>query len=109
VLQIDEFCRVVKNGRSVASVLQSQNDWTGPTHLQPKTVSGAASLVILGTSGAYFRALDKQYGDYRAVSEETYAHPKQLYSEYDAEEVAASRSFGLLRYGFSKADVRYAQ
>jgi hypothetical protein len=110
VFQIDEFCRIVQNSRERSSRFAEVRwiDRSNPlTASESKWRSCLASF--FGTNGSYFRPLEKRYGDYRVISDKTHEHPKELYNEYDVEEVAASRSFGLLRlWDFSKADARYA-
>jgi tRNA A-37 threonylcarbamoyl transferase component Bud32 len=110
VFQIDEFCRVIQDGAERNGKF-AQVKWLDKA--DPYTAASSQwrskLAAFFGSGSGYFRPLDKRYGDYRVVSDVTYGHPKHLYSEYDVEEVTASRAFGLLRlWDFSKADSRYA-
>jgi serine/threonine protein kinase len=110
VFMIDEFCRFIQKPRERASKLATPK-WIDKAN--PLTAANSKwrglFAIFFGASAGYFRPLEKRYGDYRVISDITYEHPKQLYSEFDAEEVTASRGSGLLRFwDFSKADARYA-
>jgi serine/threonine protein kinase len=110
VFQIDDFCRFVQSAKDRSSRLAT------PTWIDkgdPYTSTGSKwrndLARFFGASEGYFKPLDKRYGDYKAISDHTYQHPKQIYSEYDVEEVSVSHGFGLLRlWDFSKAEPRYA-
>jgi len=109
VFPIDEFCRTVQNP-SERNRRFAAPKWIDKT--EPLTATGSkwrSRLAEFFGGGGYFRPLDRRFGDYRVISDETYHHPRELYREYDVEEVTASRGFGLLRvWDFSKADPRYA-
>jgi serine/threonine protein kinase len=110
VLPIDEFCRTVQD-RRLRNSRFAQPHWIDKTNHYTAANSKWRSMLgeFFGVGGGYFKLSEKLYGDYRVLSDSTYEHPKKIYSEYDVEEVAASRSSGLLRYwDFSKADSRYA-
>lgn len=110
VFQIDEFCRIIQAPRERLARLASPS-WIDKA--DPYTATGSRwrddLARFFGASEGYFKPLEKRYGEYRVVSEQTYQHPKQIYSEYDVEEPSVSRGFGLLRlWDFSKAEPRYA-
>lgn len=110
VFMIDEFCRIVRDNRELNRKF-AQPKWIDKA--EPLTASDSKwrdrLATFFGAAGGYFRPLDKRYGTYRAVSDCTFKHPRDLYTEYDAEEVGAGRAFGLLRlWDFSKAETRYA-
>jgi len=109
VFLIDEFCRFIQDSGERHRRLAKPN-WIDKA--EPLTATNSkwrSRLVGFFGAGGYFRPLDRRFGDYRVISDRTYEHPRQLYSEYDAEEVSTSRGFGLLRlWDFSKADPRYA-
>lgn len=55
-----------------------------------------------------FRASARAYGAYRAKSDKPcYQHPKEIYSEFDVEDVSAKASGLLRRWDFTKADARF--
>ncbi len=110
VFTIDEFCRVIQD-KSLRSSRFAKPNWIDKA--EPYTGGNSKWRPWLGeffgSGGGYFKPSEKLYGDYRVVSDITYEHPRKLYSEYNVEEVTASRSAGLLRYwDFSQADPRYA-
>jgi hypothetical protein len=109
VFLVDEFCRFVQDSGERHRRLANPK-WIDKA--EPLTATNSkwhSRLAGFFGTGGYFRPLDRRFGDYRVISERTYEHPRQLYTEYDAEEVSASRGFGLLRlWDFSKADPRYA-
>lgn len=110
VFQIDEFCRIIQAPRERLARLASPS-WIDKA--DPYIASGSRwrddLARFFGASEGYFKPLEKRYGEYRVVSEQTYQHTKQIYSEYDVEETSVGRGFGLLRlWDFSKAEPRYA-
>jgi tRNA A-37 threonylcarbamoyl transferase component Bud32 len=110
VFHIDDFCRFMQDPRERASRLATPTwiDKAEP-YTNPASRWRGDLARFFGTSEGYFKPLDKRYGDYKAISDHTYQHPKLIYSEYDAEEVSISHGFGLLRlWDFSNAEPRYA-
>lgn len=110
VLLMDEFCRTIKDPAARCRRFATPT-WIDKA--QPYTADSSRWRAWLGefygSGSRYFKPLHRRFGDYRAISDATYQHPKSLYSEYDVEEVTASRGSGLLRlWDFSKAGIRYA-
>ncbi len=99
VFNIDEFCRVAKNPRERSSRFATPS-WIDKSDPYTSSDSRWRDLLarFFGASEGHFRPLDKRYGDYKVVSDQTYQHPKLIYSEYDVEEVSISHGFGLLRH-----------
>lgn len=109
VFQIDEFCKIVQDQRTRSSRLATPN-WIDKTN--PLTGQGSRWRSDLsrffGIAEGFFKPLEKRYGDYKVVSDQTYEHPKHIYSEYDVEETTLSHGFGLLRlWDFSNASSQY--
>ena len=109
VFQVDEFCKIVQDPRTRSSRLAAPN-WIDKAN--PLTGHGSRWRSDLsrffGIAEGFFKPLEKRYADYKVVSDQTYEHPKHLYSEYDVEETTLSHGFGLLRlWDFSNASPQY--
>ncbi len=110
VFQIDDFCKFLQDPRERSQRLATP-PWIDKVepYTSPSSKWRSDLARFFGSSEGYFKPLDKMYGEYKAISEYTYQHPKQIYREYDAEEVSLSHGFGLLRlWDFSQAEPRYA-
>jgi hypothetical protein len=109
VFQIDDFCKFIQDPRQRKKRLAPGWEDRDDPYTGEQSKWRVKLARFFGATETFFRPLENRYGEYRLVSDLTYEHPKQIYAEYDVEEVSASQSFGLLRlWDFSKAESRYA-
>lgn len=109
VFRIDDFCKFIQDPQQ--RKVRLARGWETSKDVYTATDGKWRPILarFFDASGSYFKPLEKRYGEYRVVSDETYHHPKHIYAEYDVEEVSKSQGFGLLRmWDFSLADPRYA-
>lgn len=108
VYSIEPFIKMLRNTKSRIEEIGG----VAPAFHSPglTTPDWMATLsTFFNVRNGAFRASARQYGSYRALTDQhCYQHPSQVFTEYDVEDAGAGRASGLLRrWDFTKAEVRF--
>lgn len=106
VFGIDQFMKMLRNPKErdaqLGSVSVRGEDYTKPEWIK-------RFRRFFNASNENFRAASRSYGSFRANGDSpTFAHPGELFYEFDVAEVGVPNSSGFLRrWDFSKAEPRF--